>query len=320
MKRILITGGLGYLGSRIAEYLYNKPGNDLNVTTRKQYDRRPEWMENGRIITLEMTSENDLDAACEGVQCIIHLAALNEIESAENPEWAMMVNGIGTLKLLQAAERTGVERIIYFSTAHVYGSPLQGHITEHTLPRPIHPYAITHRIAEDFVLAAHDRKALTGIVLRLSNGFGAPVNPDVNRWTLLVNDLCRQAVTTGRLVLRSSGAQFRDFVTIYDVCRAVYHFTNLPADQCLDGLFNLGGECTIRVIEMVQRIVNRCSAVLGFTPEIVLPEKPQEEDVSEFEYSVKKLKKTGFKPRGDINKEIDATLLFCRNQFNNIFL
>jgi len=73
------------------------------------------------------------------------------------------------------------------------------------VPRPVHPYAITHHAAEDFVLAAHDEKRLMGYVIRLSNGFGAPAHAGVDRWTLLVNDLCRQAVQTRQLILRSAG-------------------------------------------------------------------------------------------------------------------
>ena len=312
---VLITGGLGYVGGRVSRYLADNTDYKLRITTRQNEAQVPEWLRNGGMIHADLISEKDLKMACAGVRYIVHLAALNEIESYTNPELALTVNGLGSLNLLRTAEKAGVERFIYFSTAHVYGAPLQGIITEETLPRPVHPYAITHRTAEDFVLAAHDRDTLTGIVLRLSNGFGAPVRPDVDRWTLLVNDLCRQAVTTRKLVLRSAGFQKRDFITLSDVSRAVSHFLSLPVDQCGGGLFNLGGECSLRIIDMVELIAERCYEVLGFKPEIIRPESLSHEPSTMLEYSIKKLKSTGFVLNKNMNTEIDATLLFCQNEF-----
>ena len=312
---VLITGGLGYVGGRVAKYLSDNSNYKLRITTRQTAVQAPNWLRNAEIIHVDLMSEKDIKTACAGVRCIVHLAALNEIESYTNPELALTVNGLGSLNLLRTAEKAGAERFIYFSTAHVYGSPLQGIITEETLPRPVHPYAITHRTAEDFVLAAHDRNALTGIVLRLSNGFGVPMRPDVDRWTLLVNDLCRQAITTRRLVLRSAGFQKRDFVTLLDVSRAVSHFLGLPVDQCDNGLFNLGGEYSLRIIDMAELIAKRCYEVLGFKPEIIRPEPLPHESSDMLEYSIEKLKSTGFALNKNASAEIDATLLFCQNEF-----
>jgi len=138
--------------------------------------------------------------------------------------------------LMSPAIAAGLERFIYFFTAHVYGEPLIGRITEATLPRPIHPYAITHYAAKNFVLAAHNQNKITGVALRLSNGFGAPTHPNVDCWTLLVNDLCRQAVQTRKIVLRSNGLQQRDLIPLMDIGGAVRHLIALPRSNCADGL------------------------------------------------------------------------------------
>jgi UDP-glucose 4-epimerase len=266
-------------------------------------------------VSLDLGAPEKVDSACRGVRYVIHLAALNEIESLANPGEALRINGLGSLRLLEAAKRAGVERFIYFSTAHVYGAPLAGIITEESLPRPSHPYAITHRVAEDFVLAAHDRKELQGIALRLSNGIGAPAFANVNRWTLIANDLCRQAVATGKLALRSPGLQWRDFITLTDVARSVQHLLNLPASACQDGLFNLGGECPLQIIGMAERIAHRASKFLGFTPPIQRPEPGPGENLHPLEYRVDKFKSTGFTLSRNIDEEIDATLHFCVEMF-----
>ena len=312
---VLITGGSGYVGGRIVRRLASREDILLRIGSRQRDGVFPAWLGCGSPVPLDMMSSESLAFACSGIETIIHLAALNEIDSSTDPERALLVNGLGSLKLLQAAEQAGVRRFIYFSTAHVYGAPLAGRITERTLPRPVHPYAITHRIAEDFVLAAHDRKALTGIVVRLSNSYGAPADSAVNRWSLLVNDLCRQAVTSRVLTLKSSGLQRRDFIALDDVARAAEHFIFLAPTQCGDGLFNLGGESSFKIIEIAERIAARCQVVLGYTPEVCRPQPLPDEVCAELDFSIEKLKSTGFSLSGNMDEEIDATLLLCKEAF-----
>jgi len=315
--KVLITGGLGYLGGRIAQKLSENSNHTLLLGTHRLNINKPEWLRNGELIQTNFSDEDELSEVCKGVRYIIHLAALNEIESVENPEKALLVNTLGTLKLVRAAERTSVKRFLYFSTIHVYGSPLRGKITEDIPTRSVHPYAITHRAAEDFVLAADNRKKLKGIVVRLSNGFGAPRSVQMNRWSLVVNDLCRQAVLTQKLVLKSSGLQRRDFITLTDVCQAVVHLLALPASQCSNGIFNLGGENPTRILDLAEIITERSKEVLGFEPQIVHPD-PKTSDISEhLDYSIDKLKATGFSLESNINEEIDATLRFCQKAFGN---
>jgi UDP-glucose 4-epimerase len=264
---------------------------------------------------MDFRSVDGLAGACEGVDSIVHLAASNEIESLANPELATLINTVGTIRLIRAAEAACVTRFLYFSTAHVYGAPLVGTLTENVLPRPTHPYAISKRGGEDFLLAAHHRGAFAGTVVRLSNAFGWPVDSEIRRWTLIVNDLCRQAVIGRKLTLRSSGLQRRDFVTIADVCRAVEHLLALPTDKLGDGLFNLGGENPMRILEMAELIARRCTAVLGFRPDILHKGPAPDELSPEFEYRIDKLKSTGFNLQSDIEAEIDETLRICDTFF-----
>jgi UDP-glucose 4-epimerase len=287
----------------------------LRLSTHRPDRTPPAWLRAAEVVPLDVTRDADFDQACSGIASIVHLAALNEHASAADPQRALLVNSLGTLKLLQAAQRAQVERFVYFSTAHVYGAPLAGTITELSLPRPTHPYAITHHVAEDFVLAAHAQRALTGIVLRMSNGFGAPAHAGIDRWTLIVNDLCRQAVTQKQLVLRSSGLQRRDFITLGDAGRAVDHLLHLSAAACGDGLFNLGGECTLSVIELAERIAARCEATLGFRPALQRPQPAADEIGAALDYRIDKLKQAGFALRGGMNAEIDATLRLCQEAF-----
>ncbi len=310
---VLLTGGLGYLGGRLACALV-EAGHQVRCGTRRPGAVAPDWLPVMPMATLDWASNEALTEACRGVDCIIHLAAMNEVESASDPVGALKMNGLASLRLLEAAKVAGVRRFIYCSTAHVYGTPLQGDIDETTLPRPIHPYAITHKVAEDFVLAAHDRKQIEGVVIRLSNGFGAPVTPDVDRWTLLVNDLCRQAVTTGELRLNSSGKQLRDFITLGDVGRAVNHVLQLDTDQLADGLFNLGGGKAMSILEMTERIAARWQALTGREVAIVRP-AGDSAPPPVLNYRCDKPAATGFTLTSEVNREIDDTLKLCLKAF-----
>lgn len=313
-SKVLITGGLGYVGGRIAQHLATDPGLSLRLTSRRIIRTTyPTWLANCEIRQWDASADpSDL---CAGIDTVVHLAAANENDCIQDPLGALEVNGIGSLRLLQAAQDAGVRRFIYFSTAHVYGAPLLGFISEQTVPRPIHPYAITHKVAEDFVLASRDQGKIEGIVLRLSNGFGVPITVDVDRWTLLINDLCRQAVSTGKLVLRSNGMQQRDFITLQDAARCVAHLIALPVSRCGDGLFNLGGELACSIYEITQLVASRCQVVLGFTPPIERVEPLSGDRAPSLEYSIAKLKATGFSLRNEVEDEIDATLSLCQKAF-----
>ena len=139
---ILVTGGGGYLGGRIVDYLKGN-GFDVKIANRCIFESHISLME-----------------ACNGVEVVIHLAAMNSQDSFNSPEKALMVNGLNTLNLLDAAEKSKVLKFIYFSTIHVYGPKLNGYIDETALPYPVGSYSITHRLAEDYVLDANFKTSL----------------------------------------------------------------------------------------------------------------------------------------------------------------
>lgn len=314
-QTVLITGGSGYIGGRIVQSLMQDSRWRVRIGTHSGLHSQTAKTTQTGFVRVDMCSRGSLQQACVNVDAIIHLAGINDAKCAADPTQALLVNSLGTLHLLHAAEAAGVKRFIYFSTAHVYGSPLAGAIHEQNVTRPVNPYAISHRAAEDFVLSAHDRGALAGIVVRLSNAYGPPVHAESKCWSLVVNDLCNQAVCKRRLSLRSTGLQRRDFVAMNDVCMAAEHLLTLPRQELGDGLFNLGGDNAMRIIDLAELVAERCSVTFGFRPEIRRAQPVPGEPSNELRYRISKLIATGFHLSGNALSEIDETLRLCRTAF-----
>ena len=307
---VLLTGGFGNLGGRIAAALHIQGRWDIRLASRS-HALAPAWAPLAEVIHLDVLDAADIARSCKGVTAVVHLAALNDRQAAHDPELAEAVSGRGTHALVNAAIENHVQRFIFMSTAHVYSSPLQGVITESTSTTNQHPYATSHITGERAVAERHDREQFLGIRLRCANGFGYPMSPDVDIWHTLVYDLCKQVVATRRMTLRSSGLQQRNFIPVSDICAAILHFLQLDAAQVPDGLFNLGGLRSTTVLEMATVVAERAHAVLGITATIERPHPSSDEPINALDFRINKLAETGFVPKNLINEEIDRLLLVC---------
>jgi len=304
--RVLITGGFGYVGGRIAEYLINNHDWEIILGSRS-CESPPVWLPKARAVQVSWGVLSKLEGLCSDIDVIIHLAGMNAIDSANDPVSALNVNGVNTAHLLQAAINKGVKRFVYFSTAHVYSSPLVGNFTEDSCATNLHPYAASHRAGEDAVRYAHDKNLIEGVVVRLSNAFGAMMHSNVNCWGLLVNDICRQAVKTNKIILHTSGMQQRNFIAMHDVCRAIELLILLTSDNLDNGVFNVGAH-SLSVNQMVGKVIDRCVENFDIRPEVVSDTRASENHDLALNYSINKLRAVGFSLRNDFSSEIDKVL------------
>jgi UDP-glucose 4-epimerase len=310
--KILITGGLGYLGGRIADSLKrNHPESTVILGTSRQISAIPDWAKPFQIVQLNILDPASIEKALSNeIQTIIHLAALNEYDSFSDIKFAWETNTLGTQNLLSVANQKQIKKFIYFSTFHVYGD-CEGRITEDSPTRPYHPYAATHRAAEDIVRFFQHYKGVETLTLRLSNGFGYPMDYEVSRWTLVFNDLCRQAMTSGELIIHSSGKQHRDFISLHDVAATVDHFLCVIPDKWEDGLFNLGGDCSLTIADVANQIARVYEKKYGKSIPIEIAGKDNGEVQKPIHFNIDKLKKAGFCLTGNMEKEIEQTLSLC---------
>ena len=221
--QVLITGGLGYLGGRLASHLMYKDYK-VFVGTRKGIKSVKDPLSDAIPIQMDWKDPESLELATSRVDVVIHAAGMSSQVCSENPPKAFEVNGLNTAKILDAAIANGVRRFIYLSTVHVYKSPLEGDIDENTLPTNLHPYATSKLAGETVVLNAKKMGKINGIVLRLSNGSGHPIFHETKCWHLVLNDLCRQSIEKRELFLHSEKSIERNFVSIIDICFGIEHF------------------------------------------------------------------------------------------------
>ena len=313
-KNVLLTGGFGTLGGRISANLSKSPEINLRLASR-QKRQPPSWAPKAEVCVVDFENQNSIKKMLHEVTHVVHLAALNDYECRAEPEKAKLVNVEYTRRVVEQAGQIKKLRFIYLSTIQVYGNSLTGVITETSPTDPQDAYSQTHLDAERIVEHAHNTQQLEGVRLRSANGFGAPMSPDAKIWQIIANDLCRQAVETKKLTLKSHGLQSRNFVPFTDVCSAVYHSLGMSPQQTGDGLFNLGGRKSLQIIQMAELVATRCGAVLGFTPKIEKPNETPDSVPPAFEYSSDKLLATGFILNCDLEREIDSLLQSCKNWF-----
>jgi UDP-glucose 4-epimerase len=308
---VLLAGGRGYLGSRLAVHLA-QAGWRVLVGSRSA---SPLPFGDGLPMepcVIDWEDADSLAAACQGCDAVVHLAAPNEIIAGEDHLEAVRGTVLTTIGLLAAARKNGCMRFIYFSTAHVYGSPLGGILSEGHPGTPLHPYAIAHRCAEDFVIAEKGKTEMLPVVVRLSNALGAPLTRDHDRWKLVGNDLCRQAVEKGHLTLLSDGSALRDFIPIRDVFLALNHILGL-APQSLMPVYNFSSGSTRSIRDIVGMVSTRWEA-RGNSPLPVsygVSGKPPHPFVIPADLLIG----SGFAFQSSLEEEIDFTLDQCELWF-----
>lgn len=246
-NNILITGGLGNLGSWLSECFFQNDYN-LFVTTREKAKFKHPYNE----IICDLTDRNSL-AVLEDYtfDYVIHLASYNEYFEQHYFTKALKINTEGTFNLIQALKKSSVKGFVYFSTAHVYGT-LKGEITEKTVPNPLNDYASTHLFAEYITKQYCEQYHFPYTIFRLSNSYGAPKFINNSKWYLLLNDLCKQAVENRKIVLNTNGKAYRDFIWMGDVATICLAFIKNNLFQ--DNVLNLSSAKSIRIYEIAKKV------------------------------------------------------------------
>ena len=308
---VLVTGGLGYLGGRLVEHLRRKDGYKIRLLVRRQPHELSTWFQGLEVWPADLTRPETLLGVGEGIDAVVHLAALNQSQCAQHPDAALAVNVGGTMHLMEALG-PDLGAVVYLSTFHIYGANGHDVVTESTATAPVHAYAATHAMAELCVAMYARQRGHSATILRVSNGFGAPVYPGVSSWTLIVNDLCRQAVEHGRIVLRSSGLQMRDFVGLFDVVRAIELVLSGAGTDVRT--FNVGGASS-SILQVARTVQSVYAALYDRELPLERPEPCPGETGRQLDFRYEPLRAAGYAPSVSLQEGVRETLEFCIDHF-----
>lgn len=255
-KKILITGGSGYIGSRLSLFLSQKGFDIIPLCNSKVPDNR-DWIQSMHLILRGDLRDRATLKKIEAVRpdAIIHLVSLNHIQSGINFKETLQVNVQSTWDLLRISASIGLEKFIYFSTTQVYGTTCESLITEKSEIHPVNAYGLTHKMSEDLVSMYSRLSRLDAISLRLSNSYGESLFENEGSWSLVVNNLCRMAFFEKKIVLNSDGLASKDFIHYSAITDVVHQLLLLK--QVNSGIYNLSSGNSITLLELafeVQKI------------------------------------------------------------------
>lgn len=218
--KILITGGAGFIGSNLVEELLRDSQISLvrvldNLSTG-YYSNLEKFQKNPRFefVKGDIRNFETCINACQGINKISHQAALGSVpRSIEDPITATEVNILGTVNILQAAIKCGVERIILAFSSSTYGDSKELPKVENTIGKPLSPYAITKTTIEDYARIFGEIYGLKWIGLRYFNVFGKNQMPG-NPYAAVIPLFCKAALTDETLYINGDGLTSRDFTHV----------------------------------------------------------------------------------------------------------
>lgn len=291
---ILVTGGAGYIGSQLIRDLATDPRLSNHVIRIYDNLRREHFCglldlpTDGRYEFVEgdILDRHNLERAMRGVSAVVHLAAIVRTPlSFDHPEWTEQINHWGTAAVVDCAVNMGVPRLVYASSASVYGPG--GPFQETDVCRPIGPYAVSKLRGEEEVLQGAER-GLRITIVRLGTSFG---NAPAMRFDAVANRLA-YLVGVGRpMVIHGSGEQIRPLIHVHDASAAL-HFcltdtrtegkiinavaVNPTVNQIAHALQEIAPRASIRytdqdvLTEVSFQVDSTKLATLGFEPQFSL--------------------------------------------------
>jgi UDP-glucose 4-epimerase len=297
--KVLITGGAGFIGSHLAAFLHGR--SEVRVLDNlRGGNRRSLKGLNLDVIEASVLDTAALRAAVSGVDVVFHLAAMiSAKESMENPRECVEINTLGTLNVLRAAADAGVRKLVFASSAAVYGDDPPVPTEESATPKPKSPYAITKLDGEYYCEMFAREGWLNTASLRFFNVYGPGQDP-AGPYAAAVPAFMHLAVRGEPVTIFGNGEQSRDFIYVKDAVSALVFAAE---NRQVAGVYNCGYGRQTTINELIRRIL---ASVPSRSPVVYLPERRG--DVRHSCASTKKLRDSGWRPVSSLDDGLRETL------------
>lgn len=288
-KKVLVTGGAGFIGSHLAERL-SKISSHVLVLDNLQAGRTENLksiLNQVEFIKGDIRDTNLVKQSVKKVEIIFHIAANASVpNSVKDPRYDFETNAGGTFNLIEAAVSSNIERFVYASTAAVYGNPVYTPIDEKHPLNPISPYGASKLSAERIGFAFREIFNLSFAAIRIFNTYG----PRQPRY-VIYDFLKKLKEDPGKLEVLGDGNQVRDYCYISDMVEAFL----LVAEKG-EGIYNAAGGHPITIRELAELMVSRVSP----SAKISYGGKTWPGDIKVLVADISRLGQLGFKPEVNV--------------------
>lgn len=249
-NKILITGANGFLGYEIYKFLQKKY---KVIGTSKSKTKQ--------FIKLNYPSNKIKEDTLKNVRTVIHLASLDRDEVKKNINLSKKINIKFTEDLINKSIKKNVKNFIFFSTIGVYGHNLKKNVDESIKPKPKDFYSKLKYITEKKILK---KKNIRVIILRVSNIIGKPTKISSGFLKLFLQDICISALNNNKIILKSDGKQYRDFLELKVLLKIIAKLLNSIHKLKNNVIFNISnGKSSqiIKISENVRKIIKKTSKI-----------------------------------------------------------
>jgi len=303
-KKVVVTGGLGFIGSHIVEKLSE---DNLVIVIDDQSTGTVDNIKNFNLSKIDTTLGNitsiDLEYIFDGCDYIFHHAAIASVpKSVDNPINSNEVNITGTLKVLEAAKNADVKKLVFASSSAVYGDAESLPLSENNPINPLSPYAVTKATGELYCNVFSQIYGLPTVSFRYFNVFGPRQDPN-SEYAAAIPIFIDKMLKNESPVIYGDGEQSRDFVSVKQVVTA----NIMAAESKQTGVFNIGlGKSTT-----INQLVKMINEILGKDIKPVY-EKERFGDIKHSVADISKAKSFGYEPPADFKEELAETVDWFR--------
>jgi len=304
-KHVIVTGGLGFIGSHLAEKL--SEDNDVaiidNQSTGKLGNVSHLISDHLKVIEGDLRTLN-LAAIFEDYEYLFHQAALPSVpRSVKDPLASHEANITGTLMVLIAAKDADIQKVVYASSSSVYGDTAELPKREDMPVNPLSPYAVTKMAGEFYCKVFHEIYGLPTISLRYFNVFGPRQDP-LSQYAAVIPRFITAMLDDSSPIIYGDGQQSRDFTFV----RHVVDANVLACESKKTGTFNVACGRSVSINELVALI----GEITGTTIE-AKHAAPRPGDVKHSLADISKAQLFGYAPKGNFKDELEATIRWFEN-------
>lgn len=303
MKRVVVTGAGGFLGRYLVAELLTRGWDTVAVTRRVAATDRAG--DKARVVAMELPSRDWDDlVAKEQPDALVHLAGPTSVQASVERPYPDFHECVGMLyECVDAVRRLSPgTRVLYFSSAAVYGNPATLPVREDAPTAPVSPYGLHRVLGENILAGFHHIYGMRTASMRIFSAYGAGLPRQV------VWDICRQALQDDAVRLFGTGEETRDFIHASDVARAAALL--LEKAPFTRDVYNVASGFEVTIRGLAERVLQG----LSVDKPILFSGEPRRGDPQRWRADVSRLSALGFTPRVDLAEGLEQFTSWARNQ------